>query len=378
MPITVGFDATSAVRQTAGIGRYTRQLLAALAQLDDDTRYRLFYWGRGECNGSLPQLDRRFRVRKLPISDRVANAVWHRARAPLPVQLVVGAFDLYHSPDFTLPPVFGRPAVLTVHDLAFLRTPECAFPSLRAYLQEVVPRSVERATHVVAVSESTRRDCIELLGTPPAKVTTILEGVGPAFHPSVDPEADRVRLREAGIAGSYILTAATLEPRKNYVRLLEAFALLRARGVTHRLVIAGQPGWMFEPIFEAVRRLKLVDAVKFLRPDDRLLAALYGRADVFVFPSLYEGFGIPPLEALACGAPVACSDTSSLPEVVGDAAVLFDPLDVEAIAAGVMRLLDDRGFAQRLRILGLDRAATFTWERAAIRTHDLYLETLSA
>jgi glycosyltransferase involved in cell wall biosynthesis len=378
MPITVGFDATSAVRQTAGIGRYTRQLLAGLAQLDDDTRYRLFYWGRGECNGSLPRLDRRFRVRKLPISDRVANAVWHRAQMPLPVQLVVGAFDLFHSPDFTLPPVLGRPAVLTVHDLAFLRTPECAFPSLRAYLQEVVPRSVERATHIVAVSENTRRDCIELLGTPPEKVTTILEGVGTEFHPPVDSEADHVRLCEAGIPGSYILTAATLEPRKNYVRLLEAYALLRARGVTHRLVIAGQPGWLYEPIFETVRRLKLADAVTFLQPDDRLLAALYGQADVFVFPSLYEGFGIPALEALACGAPVACSDTSSLPEVVGDSAVLFDPLDIEAIAAGVMRLLEDRPFAQRLRILGLDRAATFTWERAAIRTRDLYLETLSA
>ena len=134
MPITVGFDATSAARQAAGIGRYTRQLLGALAQLDDDTRYRVFYWGHGECNGSLPPLDRRFRVRRLPISDRVANAVWHRLRAPVPVQLVVGAFDLYHSPDFTLPPVLGRPTVLTVHDLAFLRTPECAFPSLRAYL----------------------------------------------------------------------------------------------------------------------------------------------------------------------------------------------------------------------------------------------------
>ena len=136
---------------------------------------------------------------------------------------------------------------------------------------------------------------------------------------------------------------------------------------------------MYEPIYEAVHRLKLADAVTFLRPDDRLLAALYGQADVFVFPSLYEGFGIPPLEALACGAPVACSNASSLPEVVGDAAVLFDPLDVEAIAAGIMRVLEDRPLGTTAPYpRGSERAATFTWQRAAVRTRDLYSSRLSA
>ncbi len=378
MPITVGFDATSAVRQTAGIGRYTRQLLGALARLDGDTRYQVFYWGRGASGGSLPRLDHRFRVRALPISDRVANAVWHRARAPLPVQFLIGGFDLFHSPDFALPPVLGRPTVLTVHDLAFLRTPECAFPTLRAYLDEIVPRSVRRASRVVAVSESTRRDCIELLGTPPDKVTTIVEGVGEDFRPPRDPAKDRARIRQAGITASYVLTTGTLEPRKNYIRLLEAYALLRARGVDHRLVVAGRPGWMYEPIHEAVQRLRLADSVTFLQPDDDLLCALYGQAEVFVFPSLYEGFGIPPLEAMACGTPVACSNSSSLPEVVGDAAVMFDPLDVEAIAAGVMSLLVDHQLAHRLRARGLERAATFTWARAARQTRDLYLEVVSA
>ncbi len=378
MPTTVGFDATSAARQSAGIGRYTRQLLGALTRLQDDTQYKLFYWGRGKCDGSLPPLDGRFHIRNLPLSDRVANAVWQRMRVPVPAQLLVGRFDLFHSPDFTLPPMLGRPAVLTVHDLAFLRTPDCAYPTLRAYLEEVVPRSVRRATRVIAVSENTRRDCIELLGTPPEKVTTILEGVGEEFHPPLDPAADRSRLSRLGISEPYILTVATLEPRKNYVRLLHAFALLRSRGVKHRLVIVGRPGWMYEPIYEAVHQLELTAAVTFVQPDDQLLAALYGQADVFVFPSLYEGFGIPPLEALACGAPVVCSNTSSLPEVVGGAAVLFDPTDVEAIADGVTTVLEDDALARRLRLLGPERAATFTWQKAARRTRDLYAETLNA
>lgn len=378
MPLTVGFDATSAARQSAGIGRYTRELLGALACMDDDTKYRLFYWNGGTAAGHLPPLDERFRVRSLPLSDRVANAIWHRARAPIPVQCLIGGFDLYHSPDFTLPPTLGRPSVLTVHDLAFLRTPECAFPTLRAYLEAVVPRSVRRATAVIAVSESTRRDCIELLGATPEKVITVPEGVSAGFLSPPSGGQARALLRAAGVDRPYVLTAGTLEPRKNYVRLLEAFARLRAAGADHLLVVAGRRGWMYDPIEEALRRLGLQGSVLFLQPDDLLLTALYRAADVFVFPSLYEGFGLPPLEAMACGAPVACSNSSSMPEVVGDAALLFDPYQVEEIAGAMSRVLGDRELAERLRARGPRHAAEFTWERAAHRTHAVYLETLHA
>lgn len=378
MSITVGFDATSAVQQSAGIGRYTRQLLGALSTLDDDTQYRVFYWKHGACQGHLPPLNERFRVRGLPLSDRVANAIWHRARAPLPVQLVIGNFDLFHCPDFTLPPTLGRPTILTVHDLAFLRTPDCAYPTLRAYLEGVVPRSIRRASHVLAVSESTRRDCIELLGTPPEKVTAIVEGVGAQFHPPRNPTDARARVVERAIAHPYILAVGTLEPRKNYLRLLEAYALLRQWGVDYPLVIAGKPGWLYEPIYEAIIRLKLVDYVVIRHPDDNLLVDLYGAAEMLVFPSLYEGFGLPPLEAMACGVPVVCSDTSSLPEVVGDAAVMFDPTSVEAMAAAILSVLEDPVLASRLRARGLGRAATFTWQRAAKTTHDLYLSVAHA
>ncbi len=372
MPLTVGFDATAAARQRAGIGRYTRQLLAALAALKDDTLYRLFYCAGGRMEGELPSLDQRFTVRPLPVSDRIVNLVWQRARLPLPVQAIVGKFDLFHSPDFTLPPVRRKPTVLTIHDLAFMVMPQCAYPSLSAYLTEVVPRSARRASHIIAVSEQTRLDLIERLSISPERITTVPEAAGPEFQPAQDSHAAVGAVRALGIEGPYILSVGTLEPRKNYVRLLEAYAILRGAGVSHRLVIAGARGWLFDPIFTRLDQLDLHDHVTFLRPDERSLLALYQSASVCVFPTLYEGFGIPPLEALACGAPTACSSAASLSEVVGDAALLFDPLNVDEMAHCVQRLLEDAPLGAVLRERGLQRAARFSWQQTAVETLEVY------
>jgi len=372
MPLTVGFDATAAARQRAGIGRYTRQLLTALAAIDDDTRYRLFYCAGGRMEGELPALNQRFTVRPLPLSDRVVNLVWQRAQLPLPVQAFIGNFDLFHSPDFTLPPVRRKPTVLTIHDLAFMVKPECAYPTLRAYLAEVVPRSARRATRIIAVSAQTRRDLIERLGISQERITVVSEAAGVEFRPAADSHVAGDVVRKLGIDGPYILSVGTLEPRKNYVRLLEAYAILRASGVPHRLVIAGARGWLFDSIFTRLDLLGLRDHVSFLRPDEQGLLALYQSASVCVFPTLYEGFGIPPLEALACGAPVACSSAASLPEVVGDAALLFDPENVEEMAHCVHRLLEDATLGAILRERGTQRAAHFSWQRTAVETLEVY------
>lgn len=378
MAPTIGYDATAAVRQAAGIGRYTRELLRALVARDDAIRYRLFSASGGETFGSLPELDWRFRHRAIPLSDRVTNAIWHRARLPLPARLVVGSFDLFHSPDFTLPPVGRKPAILTVHDLAFMRSPQTAYPPLRAYLQRAVPRSARRADRVIAVSQATRRDVIELLDIHPRCITVIPEAVGDEFRPLKDEAMGRKVLTTLGIRAPYILSVGTLEPRKNYARLFEAYALLRKRGVTHRLVIAGRRGWLFRPTLARLVDLGLEESVDMINPSDAELVPLYGMADCFVYPSLYEGFGIPPLEALACGIPVACSSSSSLPEVVGEAALLFDPLDVEAIASVLERILGDAGLRAELALRGPQQAAGFTWHRAAEATVRLYREVLDA
>lgn len=371
MSLRVGLDATSAARQTAGIGRYTRELLGGLVRRHDDIRYRVFYCTGGHLSGRLPPLDSRFTVRRLPLSDRVMNAVWHRARLPFPVQLITGAVDLFHSPDFTLPPTAGRPRIVTVHDLAFLTVPECAYPTLRAYLTRVVPHSAERADRVIAVSENTRQDVIRFFHIDPEKVTTILEGVDPAFSPG-DRAIARIAVQHLGIHDPYILSVGTLEPRKNYERLLTAYGRLRDRGCSHKLVVAGARGWLYKPIFRHLEDLELEQHVIFLTPPDDMLPALYRAADAFVYPSLYEGFGLPALEALACGTPCACSATSSLPEVVGEAAVTFDPLESDQISLAIERLLEDAHLRDRLRIAGPAQAAAFSWDTAAAQTVDMY------
>lgn len=375
MTLTIGFDATAAARQTAGIGRYTRQLLGALAARDD-LRFRLFYCARHSSSTRLPPLPPSARVRALPLSDRVTNAIWHRARLPIPVELLLGRFDLFHSPDFTLPPTLSAPAVVTVHDLAFLAAPECAYPTLRGYLERTVPRSVRNANHIIAVSNSTRRDVINRFGIAPEKVTTVYEAAGPEFYPETVQKTRR-SLREAGINRPYILAVGTLEPRKNYVRLLDAYARVLERGAHQDLIVAGGRGWMFQPILDRINALDLVDRVRIVQPDDAQLRALYSGADAFVYPSLYEGFGIPVLEALACGAPVACSRTSSLPEVLGDAGLGFDPRSIEEISDAILRLLGETELRGRLRELGPRRASSFSWDRAADETAAVYRETLN-
>lgn len=370
MALTVGFDATAAARQRAGIGRYTRDLLAALHGLAAPIDYAVYYAGGGEVQGWLPP---GVAARRIPVTDRLLNILWHRLQLPLPVQLLTGPIDLFHSPDFTLPPALQTPRILTVHDLAFLRVPECAYPTLRAYLEEVVPRSVRRATHIVAVSECTRRDLIELLGVAPQRITVIPEGVDPAFRPVCREQAQGV-VAEFGLEGPFLLSVGTLEPRKNYPRLLDAYAALRARGLTYPLVIAGRPGWLYQPIFDRLHALKLVPYVHFLQPSDAQLAALYSSCELFIAASLYEGFGIPPLEAMACGAAVVVSSASSLPEVVGPEGVYFDPLQGEDMTEVLDRTLRDSALLARLRASGPARAAGFTWKRAAEGTVRCYQE----
>ncbi len=373
----IGVDYTAAVRQGGGIGRYTRELMrAVVAQMPPalDLRFLAAAAGMGErwrraqarLRAEAPDADR-LRFRTLPLTDDWMARLWQRLRLPLPVEWLVGKVEAFYSPDFVLPPTLPRTrTILTVHDLSFLVLPETFPPPLRRYLEQSVPRSVARADLILADSEATRRDLIRLLDTPPEKIAVLYSGVAPDFTPQAAPdEAARLRARY-GLEECYILAVGTVQPRKNYRRLMEAVEPL---GV--QLVIVGKPAWLAGPILTEAERRPYVRLLGFIEDGD--LPALYRQAALLAFPSLYEGFGLPPLEAMACGTPVVASTASSVPEVVGEAGLLVEPEDVAGWTATMGRLLEDASLRQRLREAGLRRAATFTWEAAGRRWLDLVL-----
>jgi len=357
----------------AGVSRYIHSLLTYLPQVDATLDYVAFV---GAPAARWP-------------GWRESPSRWPTARPPLRIlweQLVLPAacdregLDLLHAPVNVGPLRGDCPLVVTLHDLSFYRHPELFRPGRRFYQQELTRRTAARAARVIAVSQSTRADAIEILGLAEDKVVVIPNGVGEAMRPAEAPSAVAALRRRHGLPEPMILYLGTLEPRKNLPRLLEAYALLRRRpGVRHRLVLAGGRGWYYDEIRAAVERLGLRDEVLFpgyVPEEDKPL--WYSAADLFVYPSLYEGFGLPPLEAMACGTPVVVSNTSSLPEVVGEAGLCVDPLDPEALARAMLALISDRERHRAYREAGLARARAFTWRTTAARTAALYHAVLEA
>ena len=364
----IGIDYTAAVQQAAGIGRYVRELITALMSHDCQHQYRLFAASEKRFQAPFP-------VTRLPFHDKWLMRMWHRVRLPLPVELFTGRLDLFHSPDFTLPPTLpGTRTLLTVHDLSFIKDPESADSGLRKYLNQVVPRSVRRADHILADSQATKIDLIAEWNTPAEKVTVLPCGVNPSFRPITDPQLlAAIRSRYGLGDGPFVLSVGTLQPRKNYVRLIRAFAPLATRYSDLSLVIGGGKGWRYNEIFEEPDRLGIKDRVifpGFIADDD--LPAVYCSATIFTYPSLYEGFGMPVLEAMACGTPVVTSDRSSLPEVSGDAGLLVNPLDEKAMTASMERLLANPSLCQELIIRGRRQASRFSWGRAAEQLLEVY------
>jgi glycosyltransferase involved in cell wall biosynthesis len=372
----IGIDFTSAARERAGIGRYARELIRALARLDHSNRYVLFVPRDAHDDLLRFEWPSNFSIRRAPLTERYLAALWHRARVPLPIEGFIGAVDVFYSPDFLLPPTRARRKIVTVHDLSYVRVPECFPAPLLNYLNRAVPPSVARADLILADAASTQRDLAEVYGVPLDKIKVLYSGVDTQFRPDVSEES-QARVRAITRGKPYLLSVSTIQPRKNCVRLIEAFARLATSELRIakseflirdlKLVIAGSRGWMFDEVFQTVERLGLHDAVLF--PDyisDGDLPALYAGATLFVYPSLYEGFGLPVAEAMACGAPVVTSNASSLPEVAGDAALYFDPRDVDAMTEALRRALINDALRADLRMRGLSQAKRFSWDKAAM------------
>jgi glycosyltransferase involved in cell wall biosynthesis len=371
--IRIGFDASALGARTTGAGEYQRNLVDALGAAADDLHFTV-YLPRGI---SLPERPR-LHAQEMPWNpgDRFGRIVkgsllwrqtWRRDR-----------LDLLHVPIYYLPPGAPKANVVTVYDVRFARFPE-TYPTARlAFLRRAVPWSLRRARHVIAISEYTRQEIVTLLGIPESKISVTHLAARAAFRVIEDGTtlADvRSRYR---LPDRFILCTGTLEPRKNLVRVLEAFARLRREGSPHELVLAGFAYFGAGPILETIERLGISAAVHRVGyvPDSDL-PAIYNLADLFVYPSLYEGFGIPLLEAMACGTPVVAAGASSIPEVVEGAGVLVDPLDVDSITEGMGHVLADRELARRLRDKGFARASHFTWAKTARDTARVYRRVLS-
>jgi glycosyltransferase involved in cell wall biosynthesis len=375
----VGIDYTPAYEQGGGIGRYVRELVTALAFQDQETIYRLFVSGARVDELPVPPASN-FIWKSTQISPTWLARIWHRARLGIPVEVFTGRVDLYHATDFVLPPTLsGTRTLLTVHDLSFVRVPDSASPKLKSYLDVVVPRSVINADHVLADSYATKKDLVELYGVPDEKVTVLLSGVDSRFYQVKDSSAIMTTrsLYNLDESSPYILSVGTVQPRKNYGLLIKALAQLRSKGYDLSLVIAGGKGWLEDPIYQTLHDEQMENYVHFIGfADEEHLPALYSGACCLAFPSLYEGFGLPVLEAMACGTPVITSNVSSLPEVAGDAALLVNPYNLDELVHALQRLIDDNDLRQQLIERGLERVKQFTWVKAARQLRQIYADLL--
>ncbi len=361
----IGID-ISRIAATARTGteQYTNELLAALGRRDRRNDYTLY---TNRLPAALPPLPPNFALRHIPL-----GRLWTHLRLSAEVAL--------HPPDTLFIPAHVIPfgarmacntrLVVTIHDLGYLHFPEAHTRAQRLQLRLTTAWSTHIADAVIAISQTTMDDLVRLAHVPAKKIAVVHHGVSSRFVPTqrIDTPATHSLMQQIG-QNPYFLYVGTIQPRKNLVRLIEAFALATQNDPHWRLVIVGKQGWLSGPIVQRAAEFGLTERVLFTGylPDANIPMLLAG-ATAFVFPSLYEGFGLPVLEAMAAGIPVLTSNSSSLPEVAGDAALLVDPQETQAIAAGLTRLAQEADLRAELRTRGLAQAALFTWDRCAEQT----------
>lgn len=362
-----------------GIGEYTRELVRGLARIDHENYYEMLSTYPDEkdfliMDGKYSNFN--FVPMSYNLPRKLTYAMWHYLNRP-GIDRFVKDVDVLHLPSLLMPAINTNiKKVVTICDLAFLRFPD-AFPSSkRIFMRRGLRLAVERADKIIAISQHTKDDIVKLTGIDPDKVRVIYLGVKPIYRPVIDKlSIDRI-LRRYGIDSDYILYVGTLEPRKNLTRLLEAFRLLKDDlGGRYKLVIVGKKGWMYKSIFQRVKELDLEKDIIFTGylPDNDLPTVI-SAATLFVYPSIFEGFGLPPLEAMACGTPVVTSNVSSLPEVVGDAAILINPYSTDSIAEGIWKVVSNAELRITMSRMGIERAGLFSWERCAMETLEVYKE----
>lgn len=369
----IGIDIRPVLFTRAGISRYTAELAKALVSVDKVNRYSLLtskrtglLWHKNSNGHEL--------ILRLPQRWKALRVIWESAL--LPAATAALGIDLVHFCRSAAPAVRLTKTVVTIHDLAAFRPEPFLIETARKEFKEAISMASKRADLIITPSESTKADLISHLSVPEKKIRVIPEGVSANFRILEDVEI--IFWVKAKYTGGldYIMCCGTLEPRKNYAALVKAYARLKAKiGFDLKLLVVGQKGWRYDDIFEEVERHNLAADVIFADyvPEEELIA-LYNGASVFICPSLYEGFGLPIIEAMACGAPVVASNLSSLPEVAGGAAILVDPLDFDEMASAIGRCLTDQDLRGDLTRRGFERVKSLSWESTARKTLKAYME----
>jgi glycosyltransferase involved in cell wall biosynthesis len=359
--------------RNAGISQYTRQLLSAMQPYLTGHELTAF------VNSGFSEA-RDFPATRFVSSVSTGDSPLQRIlfeQLTLPLLCRRLRIDVLHGLAFALPLALACPGVVTVHDVGFMRYSDKHRGTNRRYLTAISKASARRARRVIAVSHATAEDCVQLLGARKERVRVVHCGVSPDYFPR--DEADVTRFRCAhGLDAPFLLCVGTLEPRKNLWNLLQAFNLARQQGLRHRLKVVGGTGWMYEDMLGRAKEQGLDEAVDFVGFAPAAEMPLwYQAADIFIYPSLLEGFGLPVAEAMASGVPVITSNVSSLPEVGGDAAFYVDPTSVENIAAGMISLAADKDRQKEMRAAGLERVKQFSWDIAARKTLEIYEEAVT-
>lgn len=359
----IGIDATVLTRELTGVGIYTARLIKALCEAIDEEQILLF--AHKDLVPEIPEGD------NLTIIKQYAPNFHIFLQTILPFLINKRDVDVFHGPNFYLPLLGNTPKVVTIHDLSAQLFPDQH--SLKHRLsQKMLKPSLKAADKVIAVSKSTSRDLVEHGYAERAKIEVVHNGVDPEYTPQRKGKVESIKEKYA-LPDRFILFVGTLEPRKNVISLIEAFRELVSEGREMKLVLAGGKGWGYKEIYRRVEDLDLEERVIFTGyvPSDDL-PALYSAAEIFCYPSLYEGFGLPPLEAARCKTPVVTSRRSSLPEIIGDGGLLVDPSQPTEIAQALLRILEDHGLRKELVEKGKRRAEQFTWKRCARKTLEIY------
>lgn len=358
--MNIAIDCNPVNKENTGIGNYVYNLIKSLQKIDDSSNYFLYFKHPkkylSEC-----------------LSENFQYVQWDNFKLIFNVYLK--NIDIVHGTSFKLLLNGKKGGVVTIHDLAFVKFPQYVIKKHQEKFLKQTRAALKKATYVIAVSENTAKDLIQIFKINENKIKIIYQGIDEIFKPIDNKNLIKEKIKKFGIDKPYILYVGTLEPRKNIPALLKAYASLDNLNKNYVLVLAGMKGWLYEKIFKTIEELKLQHKIiltGYVKNED--LPFLYSGAKVFVYPSFYEGFGLPPLEAMACGCPVITSNVSSLPEVVGDSGILVNPDNVEEISSAIYKIIDDEEFKKKLSYQGIERAKKFSWEKTALETLNIYKE----